>query len=173
MISAIANFFAFEIFNPAVGYREAIGTSIFYAMGIFAATAARKTQSILAQKTFLMSLRDQYRSAKLEEANRQLEILATCDPLTGLANRRSAESLVERLWNDRRIAKTTIAFMMADLDGFQLLNDTAGPAAGDACSTGLPHTTGTGGQGTVMDGMFVRDTMADVLKVVALLISAL
>ncbi len=33
--------------------------------------------------------------------------------------------------------------------------------------------TGTGGQGTVMDGMFVRDTAADVLKIVILLTSAL
>ncbi|MGV8931374.1 MAG: NADH-quinone oxidoreductase subunit NuoN [Luteimonas sp.] len=32
--------------------------------------------------------------------------------------------------------------------------------------------TGTGGQGTVMDGMFVRDTMADVLKVSLLLLNA-
>jgi len=139
MICAIGNFFGFEIFNPAVNYQEAIGTTIFYAMGIFAATIARKTQSILARKTFLMSLRDQYRSAKLKDANRQLEILATCDPLTGLANRRSAEQLIEKLWSDRRIAKTAIAFMMADIDWFKLLNDTAGHAAGDECIKSVAH----------------------------------
>lgn len=139
MICAIGNFFGFEIFNPVVSAEEAIGTTIFYAMGIFAATIARKTQSILAQKTFLMSLRDQYRSAKLKDANRRLEILATCDPLTGLANRRSAEQLIEELWNDRRIAKTTIAFVMADIDWFKLLNDTAGHAAGDECIKSVAH----------------------------------
>jgi hypothetical protein len=101
MISAIANFFAFEIFNSTVGYQEAIGTTTFYAMGIFAATAARKTQSILAQKTFLMSLRDPYRSAKLKDANRLLEILATCDPLTGVANRRSAKLLIQLHGHDQ------------------------------------------------------------------------
>jgi len=133
MIFAIANFFGFQIFNPAVSYQEAIGTTIFYAMGIFAATTARRTQSILAHKTFLMSLRDQYRSAKLKDANRLLEILATCDSLTGLANRRSAENSIEKLWSDRRTAKETIAFMMADIDWFKRLNDTVGHAAGDAC----------------------------------------
>ena len=143
MICAIGNFFAFEIFNPAVNYEEAIGTTIFYTMGIFAATIARKTQSILAQKTFLMSLRDQYRSAKLKDANRQLEILATCDPLTGLANRRSAEQLIEKLWSDRRIAKTAIAFVMADIDWFKLLNDTAGHAAGDECIKSVAHAIET------------------------------
>ena len=139
MSCAIGNFFGFEIFNPAVSYQEAIGTTSFYAMGMFAAATARKTQSILAQKTFLMSLRDQYRSAKLKDANRQLEILATCDPLTGLANRRSAEQLIETLWSDRRIAKTAIAFVMADIDWFKLLNDTAGHAAGDECIKSVAH----------------------------------
>ncbi len=61
-------------------------------MGIFASTIARKTQSILARKTFLMSLRDQYRSAKLKDANRQLEILATAirSPGSPTAGRQNA-----------------------------------------------------------------------------------
>ncbi len=50
MVCSTAIFFGFEIFNPAINYQEAIGTSVFYAMGIFAATIARKTQSILGQK---------------------------------------------------------------------------------------------------------------------------
>jgi diguanylate cyclase (GGDEF)-like protein len=86
-----------------------------------------------------MSLRDQYRSAKLKDANRQLEILATCDPLTGLANRRSAERSIEKLWSDRRIVKSTIAFVMADIDWFKFLNDTAGHAAGDECIKRVAH----------------------------------
>jgi diguanylate cyclase (GGDEF)-like protein len=133
MTSAVGNFFAFEILNPAINFAAAIGTTMFYAMGFFAVTAARRTQSILAQKTYLMSLRDQHRSARLKDANRQLEVLARCDSLTGLANRRSAENLIETLWSDRRMARTTIAFVMADIDWFKLLNDTAGHAAGDEC----------------------------------------
>ena len=126
-------FFAFEIFNPAIDFEEAVGTTIFYAMGIYAATIARKTQSILGQKAFLLSLRNQYRSDALKSAIHQLEILATHDPLTGLGNRRSATDLVERLWRDATIPKASIAFMMADIDLFKRLNDTAGHAAGDQC----------------------------------------
>src|SRR5664279_1935076 len=66
MACSTAIFFGFEIFNPIIDLKEAIGTSVFYAMGIYASTIARKTQSILAQRAFLMSLRDQYRSAKLK-----------------------------------------------------------------------------------------------------------
>ena len=140
MVSSAAIFFGFEIFNPAIDLKEAIGTSIFYAIGMYAATIARKTQSILGQKAFLMSLRNQYRSEALQRANHQLEILATRDPLTGLANRRSATDLIDRLWRDQTIPKARIAFIMADIDLFKLLNDTAGHAAGDECIRRVAQT---------------------------------
>ena len=133
MVCSVAIFFGFEIFNPAIDLAEAIGTSVFFAAGMYAATIARKTQSILAKKAFLMSLRNQYRSNALTSANHQLEILATHDPLTGLGNRRSATDLIEKLWRDLTIPKACIAFMMADIDLFKHLNDTAGHAAGDEC----------------------------------------
>jgi len=133
MFSTVGIFFGFELFNPTIHLKDAIATTLPYAFGIFAVTIARKTQSVLAQKTFLMALRDQYRSASLKSANQQLEILATRDPLTGLGNRRSAAHLIETLWNDRRTPKTSIAFLMADIDSFKRLNDSAGHAAGDVC----------------------------------------
>jgi diguanylate cyclase (GGDEF)-like protein len=133
MICTTAIFFGFEIFNPTISYKEAIGVSVFYAIGIFAATIARKTQALLGKKTFLMSLRDAYRSDALKRANQQLEILATRDPLTGLANRRSAAEFTERLWCEQAIPKASIAFIMADIDSFKRLNDSAGHAAGDVC----------------------------------------
>jgi diguanylate cyclase (GGDEF)-like protein len=140
MACSTATFFGFEIFNPAIDLKEAIGTSVFYAMGIYAATIARKTQSILGQKAFLMSLRSQFRSDALKTANHQLEILATRDPLTGLGNRRSATDLIEKLWRDPTIPKACIAFIMADIDWFKRLNDTAGHAAGDECIRRVAQT---------------------------------
>jgi diguanylate cyclase (GGDEF)-like protein len=126
MISSTAIFLGFQLFNPAIDTKEAIGTSVFYAMAIYAVTMVRKAQLLLSQKHFLMSLRDQYRSG-------QLEWLANCDPLTGLLNRRSADDLIAKIWSNRRIAKASIAFIMADIDSFKRLNDTAGHAAGDEC----------------------------------------
>jgi diguanylate cyclase (GGDEF)-like protein len=133
MVCSTATFFGFEIFNPAINLKEAIGTSVFYAVGIYAATIARKTQSILGKKAFLMSLRNEYRSDALKRANHQLEILAKHDPLSGLGNRRSANDHIETLWCDATIPKACIAFIMADIDWFKRLNDTAGHAAGDEC----------------------------------------
>jgi diguanylate cyclase (GGDEF)-like protein len=140
MVCSAAIFFGFEVFNPAIELKEAIGTSIFYATGMYAATIARKTQSILGQKAFLMSLRNQYRSDALKSANHQLEILATRDPLTGLGNRRSATDLIDRLWRDKTVPKARIAFIMADIDLFKLLNDTAGHAVGDDCIRRVART---------------------------------
>lgn len=140
MVCSTAIFFGFEVFNPAINLEEAIGTSVFYAMGIYAATIARKTQSILGKKAFLMSLRNDYRSDALKAANHQLEILATRDPLSGLGNRRSATDLIERLWQDATIPKACIAFIMADIDWFKRLNDTAGHAAGDECIRRVAQT---------------------------------
>jgi diguanylate cyclase (GGDEF)-like protein len=87
-----------------------------------------------------MSLRNQYRSDALKSANHQLEILATRDPLTGLGNRRSATDLIERLWRDPTTPKSRIAFIMADIDLFKRLNDTAGHAAGDECIRRIAKT---------------------------------
>jgi diguanylate cyclase (GGDEF)-like protein len=140
MICSIAIFFGFEMFNPAITSKEAIGTSVFYAIGIYAATIARKTQSILGKKAFLLSLRSQYRSDALKSANDQLEILATHDPLTGLGNRRSATDLIDRLWRNPDIPKASIAFIMADIDLFKQLNDTAGHLAGDECIARVAKT---------------------------------
>ena len=133
MVCSTTIFFGFETFNPAIEFNEAIGTTVFFAMGIYAATIARKTQSILGQKAFLLSLRNQYRSDALKRANLQLEILATRDPLTGLGNRRSATDRIDSLWRDPAIPKSCVAFIMADIDLFKRLNDTAGHAAGDEC----------------------------------------
>jgi diguanylate cyclase (GGDEF)-like protein len=133
MVCSTTIFFGFEIFNPAIEFKEAIGTTVFFAMGIYAATIARKTQSILGQKAFLLSLRSQYRSDALKRANLQLEILARRDPLTGLGNRRSATDRIDSLWRDPAVPKSCIAFIMADIDLFKRLNDTAGHAAGDDC----------------------------------------
>ena len=140
MISSAAIFFGFEIFNPAIDFKVAVGTSIFYAIGMYSASVARKTQSLLAQKAFLMSLRNEFRSNALKNANRQLEILAALDPLTGLGNRRSANDLIEKLWQDPTMPKEGIAFIMADIDFFKRLNDAAGHAAGDQCISQVART---------------------------------
>jgi diguanylate cyclase (GGDEF)-like protein len=132
-VCSIMIYFGYEILNPAIEPRVAIGSTLYYAMGLFAVVAARRTAMILSQKGFLMSLRDQYRSKALTRANAQLETLAKRDPLTGLANRRFASERIAAIWRDPTVLKSRVAVIMVDIDHFKLLNDAAGHAVGDDC----------------------------------------
>ena len=65
------------------------------------------------------------------DAEARLEQQATIDELTGLPNRRLlADRLAQSMALARR-EKTTIGFIYIDLDGFKLVNDSYGHAAGD------------------------------------------
>ncbi|WP_158790384.1 GGDEF domain-containing protein [Granulicella sp. L60] len=98
--------------------------------------------------TLLVSIMDRrfdlqaYRmNVSLEQANKQLLVLATEDPLTGIPNRSSyiqrAEQAVSR--SQRNGLSFTVMFM--DLDGFKTINDSLGHSAGDKrCSRHFPNT---------------------------------
>ncbi|MBH3445063.1 GGDEF domain-containing protein [Pseudomonas moraviensis] len=70
---------------------------------------------------------------QLLASNRQLELLALKDALTGLANRRCFD---ETLTVEARRAQrdgTSLALLMIDIDHFKLFNDALGHVVGDAC----------------------------------------
>ncbi len=76
---------------------------------------------------------------KVEEQNAELESQANTDRLTGLPNRRSFDSHLNREFrrlqrNHRGNQKNgQIAVVIVDVDHFKLFNDTNGHLAGDAC----------------------------------------
>jgi len=71
------------------------------------------------------------RTEELLNANQKLDELASTDVLTGLANRRQAMMLLEKLWLESAQKKEPLACMMIDADGFKTINDTYGHDAGD------------------------------------------
>ncbi len=68
---------------------------------------------------------------ELEALNRDLEDLATRDPLTGLLNRRSLMDRMREAQALNRRYGTLTTVMLLDLDDFKLVNDTLGHAVGD------------------------------------------
>lgn len=70
---------------------------------------------------------------QLQAANRELELLASSDGLTRLANRRRFDTYLEQ--EVQRLAQgfAPISLILCDIDFFKPYNDTYGHQAGDAC----------------------------------------
>lgn len=63
----------------------------------------------------------------------ELRRIATIDGMTGVANRRLFDEVLEREWRRCRRAGDPIALLMIDVDHFKCFNDHYGHPAGDAC----------------------------------------
>jgi diguanylate cyclase (GGDEF)-like protein len=73
------------------------------------------------------------RTEALNAANLRLETLSITDPLTGLANRRRFDELIQAEWQRAIRPKTSLAVAMVDIDQFKLYNDHYGHLGGDQC----------------------------------------
>ncbi|WP_137818477.1 diguanylate cyclase [Pseudomonas sp. 2FG] len=69
----------------------------------------------------------------LRSANDRLELLATQDPLTGIANRRGFERTLSLEWRRAQRQGSPLSLIMADIDNFKAYNDHYGHQAGDRC----------------------------------------
>ncbi|WP_370640112.1 GGDEF domain-containing protein [Aurantimonas sp. HBX-1] len=132
-VLALGLYVVFQFQNPGVDIWSAVDGALFFVSGIIATVVARRTMTILAQKAFLLELRDRKLVADLAEANHQLEQLARTDPLTGAANRRWMKEILDDLWARGSAAPSGAALLMCDLDDFKNLNDHLGHAEGDRC----------------------------------------
>lgn len=70
---------------------------------------------------------------ELEELNKQLKALASTDPLTGLANRRTYDAHLASEWRRCKRNKVPLSIMVIDIDYFKNYNDFYGHKEGDRC----------------------------------------
>jgi len=70
-------------------------------------------------------------NADILRANYRLEILASCDPLTGLANRAAFNTALSAGISAALARDERLALLILDLDRFKSINDTLGHSAGD------------------------------------------
>ena len=68
---------------------------------------------------------------KLEDAINNLSVTAMTDPLTGISNRNQFEKDIKNEVELRSMANEPFTLMFLDLDGFKIINDTAGHHVGD------------------------------------------
>lgn len=71
------------------------------------------------------------RNQQLQVLVKELEKIAATDALTEIANRRALTTALERRHAQSLREGRDLAVLVIDMDGFKLLNDTAGHAAGD------------------------------------------
>lgn len=86
---------------------------------------------------FVITLRDITMSHRAEQelarANAELAALVRKDPLTGLANRRAFDEVLQRAWGEALAGGWPIAVLMIDVDHFKQFNDCYGHQRGDLC----------------------------------------
>jgi diguanylate cyclase (GGDEF)-like protein len=70
---------------------------------------------------------------KIQSNIQKLERLSSLDGLTGVANRRSLDTALNREWQRAQRNKTEVSLLMIDIDFFKLYNDHYGHQAGDDC----------------------------------------
>ena len=73
------------------------------------------------------------RTNQLAAANRHLAQLSATDALTGLANRRHLDEVLDVAWHRAERQTLSLAVAMIDIDHFKSYNDYFGHTAGDQC----------------------------------------
>ena len=73
------------------------------------------------------------RTEELRLANEHLSRLSFIDSLTGLANRRRFDEALQAEWRRARRSRSSLAIVIADIDGFKRYNDVLGHPEGDRC----------------------------------------
>ncbi len=66
-----------------------------------------------------------------KKLEKELEKVATTDPLTNILNRRGLEQIIKKQFTSNHKAKDIYSFLMLDIDFFKKINDTYGHPLGD------------------------------------------
>ncbi|ENV07503.1 hypothetical protein F966_03360 [Acinetobacter higginsii] len=85
------------------------------------------------RENYLQNCMIELNRLELMRQAQQLSILSQQDALTGLANRRYLDEVLENEWKRATRHEMPITIMMIDIDFFKLYNDTLGHIQGDQC----------------------------------------
>jgi diguanylate cyclase (GGDEF)-like protein len=80
------------------------------------------------------------RTDELQLLNSKLEALSLTDSLTGIANRRHFDGILQQEWQRAQRLSQPLTLAILDVDWFKHYNDHYGHPAGDACLRQIAHT---------------------------------
>lgn len=95
--------------------------------------AAQFTSDRSSRREFLQKVIIHRKNAQLRKVNLYLRDLAEIDALTGIANRRYFDAVLDEEWRRARRRKYNVALLMCDIDFFKSYNDLLGHVQGDVC----------------------------------------
>lgn len=91
------------------------------------------------RENYLQSCLLELHRIEMVQQTQQLEVLSRQDPLTGIANRRYLDELLQDEWYRAMRHQTPLSLMMIDIDYFKAYNDSLGHLAGDQCLIKIAH----------------------------------
>ncbi|MEE9337362.1 MAG: diguanylate cyclase [Methylococcaceae bacterium] len=95
------------------------------------------------ERIYMMRQKLHKTQEELIVANKELKLLASFDDLTDMPNRRNFNETLNRQFLLAKRNKSTLAFIMCDIDFFKLFNDYYGHQSGDECLTTVAKAIGS------------------------------
>ncbi len=102
-----------------------------FSMGWYLSKMGSLLTSMVVLMSLFVDLTSLYR--RVSQANAVLAQLASRDGLTGLANRRTFDEVLDTEWRRAQRLQQPLALLMLDVDHFKRYNDTYGHLGGDDC----------------------------------------
>ena len=118
-----------EYFNKR---RDVMPLAVFISFILFTIYIALYIH-FLSKRTAVAQKTVEEKNQKINEVNKKLELLSRSDGLTGIANRRCMDDFFKQEWRLAIRNKTTLTFVIIDIDYFKLYNDNYGHPMGDDC----------------------------------------
>lgn len=122
--------------SPTVSYvskRRDIFSQMIFVIGIVFTAVIVLYVKMISQRTATIQKKVTEKTNQLSEANKKLDFLSRTDSLTGIANRRLMDEILDKEWLRAIRNKTSISFLLIDVDFFKMYNDNYGHLMGDEC----------------------------------------
>ncbi len=126
----------FDVTLPAEGRDELgrLASAVHQFHRVAYEASMRNSRLESSKKRTEAALKELTEKAKaLESANTQLTELSVSDALTGLANRRRFDDVLESEWQRAHQSQVALSVLMIDVDRFKEYNDQYGHQDGDSC----------------------------------------